>query len=142
MNKEGFQVNDKLQICSTNPMTGYIRDGTCKLIDGDQGTHTICAEVTQAFLEFSKKRKNDLITPRGEFPGLKEGNRWCLCANRWKEAFICAEDPLCKELTPEDIPKIYIDGTHEKTLDYISELYDEEIKEKYSLKDLKKQCYI
>lgn len=143
---EGFKNNNELEICSTEPMTGYMRDGRCNLIEDDKGTHTVCAKVTQRFLEFSKNRGNDLITPRGTFPGLKEGDNWCLCALRWKEAYRCAEDPNCKELSPKDVPKIYIDGTHVKTLDFIEDLYSNEIKEKYSLKDelkdLKKQCYI
>ena len=78
-----------LQSCCHSPKTGYFRDGYCRTDDTDFGSHVICAEVTAGFLEFSKSRGNDLTTPRPEynFPGLKPGDRWCVCALRWKEAF-------------------------------------------------------
>ncbi len=78
-----------LQVCSTEPMTGYYRDGCCNTDATDRGSHVICAEVTDEFLTFSRQRGNDLSTPRPEyrFPGLVAGDRWCLCALRWKEAF-------------------------------------------------------
>ena len=78
-----------LQSCCHDPKTGYFRDGFCRTDDTDLGSHVICAEVTAGFLEFSKSRGNDLSTPRPEynFPGLLPGDRWCLCALRWKEAW-------------------------------------------------------
>ena len=75
-------------VCSTEPMTGFFRNGCCETSPEDLGSHTVCAVVTAAFLEFSKSRGNDLSTPRPEFgfAGLKPGDRWCLCAPRWQEA--------------------------------------------------------
>ncbi|XLS28619.1 DUF2237 family protein [Flavobacteriaceae bacterium M23B6Z8] len=74
--------------CCTSPPTGYFRDGYCRTIDHDTGTHIICAVVTNSFLEFTKLRGNDLSTPipHWNFPGLKEGDKWCLCISRWLEA--------------------------------------------------------
>jgi len=74
--------------CCTAPMTGFYRDGYCKTGDHDSGRHVVCAVMTADFLEFSKSRGNDLITPRPEydFPGLQPGDQWCLCALRWREA--------------------------------------------------------
>ena len=74
--------------CSTEPMTGFYRDGCCRTGEDDHGVHTVCCEVTDAFLEFSRSVGNDLSTPRPEwgFPGLRPGDRWCLCAARWREA--------------------------------------------------------
>lgn len=76
-------------LCSTKPMTGFFRNGCCDTAANDVGTHTVCAIVTTEFLDFSKSRGNDLSTPRPEFgfQGLKDGDRWCLCALRWKEAY-------------------------------------------------------
>ena len=87
---------NELVPCSYDPLTGYYRDGCCKLDEHDHGSHVICAKVTQAFLDFSLKRGNDLITPRPEyrFAGLVAGDRWCLCALRWKEAFDAGVAPL------------------------------------------------
>ena len=78
-----------LQGCSDQPLTGYFRDGTCNTGEGDTGVHAVCAEVTDEFLAFSAARGNDLSAPHPEwnFPGLKPGDRWCLCAPRWQEAF-------------------------------------------------------
>lgn len=78
-----------LQICCTTPMTGYYRDGLCNTGGQDFGMHVVCAQVTTEFLEFTKSRGNDLSTPFPEynFPGLKPGDCWCLCAARWQEAF-------------------------------------------------------
>lgn len=75
-----------LEVCSGAPLTGFFRDGRCATSEDDSGMHVVCSEVTDAFLAFSKERGNDLLTPRGSFPGLKAGNRWCLCAARWQEA--------------------------------------------------------
>jgi len=81
--------------CSTEPMTGFYRDGCCRTGPGDRGVHTVCAVMTNEFLAFSKSRGNDLSTPRPEwnFPGLKEGDRWCLCAPRWQEAYEAGSAP-------------------------------------------------
>ena len=97
--------------CSFSPRTGYFRDGCCKTDATDQGRHVICALVTEDFLQFSRDRGNDLSTPRPEyeFPGLKSGDRWCLCALRWKEA-----------LAAGMAPKVYLESTHIKALEYVS----------------------
>ena len=77
-----------IQPCSTNPLTGWYRDGCCNTDDTDRGSHTICARVTTEFLEFLQERGNDLITPvpQAGFPGLKDGDQWCVCAASWREA--------------------------------------------------------
>jgi len=77
-----------LQTCSTNPMTGFFRDGCCNTNGDDRGMHTVCAVMTEDFLRYSRLMGNDLITPRPEydFPGLKPGDRWCVCLGRWLEA--------------------------------------------------------
>jgi uncharacterized protein (DUF2237 family) len=97
-----------LAICSTSPLTGYFRDGCCRTGSDDRGVHTVCAVMTAEFLEFSRERGNDLITPRPEwhFPGLRPGDRWCLCALRWREAY----EAGCA-------PQVDLDATHERTLD-------------------------
>jgi uncharacterized protein (DUF2237 family) len=96
--------------CSTAPMTGFYRNGCCETGPDDLGTHTVCAVMTDEFLEFSLSRGNDLITPRPEyaFPGLKPGDKWCLCASRWMEAYQAGVAPL-----------VVLEATHEKTLDYL-----------------------
>ena len=78
-----------LQACSTEPLTGFFRDGCCNTGPQDRGSHTVCAVVTAEFLRFSKEHGNDLSTPHPAhgFPGLQPGDRWCLCAPRWQEAF-------------------------------------------------------
>ena len=84
-----LNVFDKeLQICSESPLTGFYRDGCCTSSDQDKGEHRICAIMTRSFLEFSFQRGNDLITPNNiyGFPGLKDGDRWCLCSERWLES--------------------------------------------------------
>ena len=77
-----------LQVCSLQPRTGFYRTGCCETGPEDRGIHVVCAEVTAEFLEFSQQRGNDLSTPapQWDFPGLKPGDRWCLCVDRWKEA--------------------------------------------------------
>ncbi len=75
-----------LEICSVDPLTGYNRDGFCKNNEFDSGTHVVCAKLTDDFLKFTKSKGNNLITPRDDFPGLKDGQKWCLCALRWEEA--------------------------------------------------------
>ncbi len=81
--------------CSEAPITGFFRDGCCNTSDEDLGSHTICVVLTADFLAFSKGRGNDLSTPRPEFgfPGLKPGDRWCLCAARWREALHAGKAP-------------------------------------------------
>ena len=82
-------LGESLQPCCYEPLTGFYRDGFCRTGSGDVGLHILCAEMTEDFLRFSAERGNDLITPRPEyhFPGLREGDRWCLCISRWMEAF-------------------------------------------------------
>ena len=96
-----------LMPCSYDPLTGYYRDGCCNTDEQDHGTHVICARMTQAFLDFSLSRGNDLITPRPEsrFAGLQPNNRWCLCALRWKEA-----------LAAGMAPPVVLEATHESAL--------------------------
>ncbi len=92
-------------------MTGYFRDGFCHTIDEDRGSHTVCALMTEEFLAFSKAQGNDLSTPRPEyaFPGLKAGDKWCVCVARWEEAFIVGK-----------APKVVLEATHERALDVVS----------------------
>lgn len=84
--------------CSFDPLTGFFRDGCCKTNDEDIGSHLVCAIVTKEFLQFSLMRGNDLITPRPEyrFAGLKAGDQWCLCINRWAEAHAASCAPQIK----------------------------------------------
>lgn len=102
---------EPLIACSTAPVTGYFRNGCCDTAADDIGSHTVCAVMTAEFLEFSRLRGNDLSTPMPEygFPGLKPGNRWCLCAPRWKEAFDAGQ-----------APRVVLRATHEGALDYCS----------------------
>lgn len=101
---------EKLISCSANPMTGFYRNGCCDSGDDDTFVHSVCVIVTQEFLEFSQKVGNDLITPHPEwsFPGLVPGDRWCLCASRWVEAWRVGVAPL-----------VLLEATHEKTLDLV-----------------------
>ncbi len=95
--------------CSYDPLTGYFRDGCCETDESDAGSHLICARVTQEFLDFSVARGNDLVTPRPQwrFAGLKAGDRWCLCANRWKEALLAGvAPPVVLECTHEKATRI------------------------------------
>jgi uncharacterized protein (DUF2237 family) len=89
-------LGDELESCSTQPMTGFYRDGCCNTGRDDAGLHLVCAEMTDEFLAFSKSRGNDLSTPMPhyDFPGLVEGDRWCLCVMRWKEAYEAGMAPL------------------------------------------------
>lgn len=104
-------LQEPLESCSTEPMTGFTRNGCCETGPGDHGSHTVCVQITDAFLQFSKDKGNDLSTPRPEFgfPGLKDGDRWCLCAARWAEA-----------LQAGVAPRVYMRSTHEKALDVIA----------------------
>ena len=101
---------EEISECCTNPITGFTRDGFCSHHPLDHGLHLVCALMTKDFLEFSKSKGNDLSTPRPEFnfPGLKEGDSWCLCAERWKEAFECG----CA-------PNVYLKRTNKKALKII-----------------------
>ncbi len=102
--------NEPLSPCSEDPMTGFFRDGCCNTSDNDAGSHTVCVELTQEFLEYTRFRGNDLSTPRPEFgfPGLKPGNSWCLCASRWLEAF---ESGMA--------PKVHLRRTHKRALEIV-----------------------
>jgi uncharacterized protein len=108
MNKNIF--GEKLIICSNSPLTGFFRNGCCDTDDSDLGMHTVCVIVTDEFLAFSKSRGNDLSTsvPEFGFTGLKAGDKWCLCALRWKEALI-----------NNVAPKLILEATNEKTLSVI-----------------------
>lgn len=100
-----------LLACSYAPLTGYFRDGCCHTREDDTGSHVICAKVTDAFLSFSLEQGNDLSTPKPEwrFPGLKAGDRWCLCALRWKEA-----------LRAGVAPPVVLAACHERALVYVT----------------------
>ncbi|EKQ69714.1 hypothetical protein OsccyDRAFT_2356 [Leptolyngbyaceae cyanobacterium JSC-12] len=100
-----------LQACCTSPMTGFYRDGFCNTGAGDVGAHIVCAQVTQEFLDYTKAQGNDLSTPvpAFNFPGLKPGDRWCLCASRWKEAL---DDGIA--------PPVVLEATHASALEYVS----------------------
>jgi len=89
-------LGGRLASCSTDPLTGFTRTGCCETGPEDVGSHTVCAVMTAEFLSFSRARGNDLSTPRPEygFPGLRSGDRWCLCAPRWQEAFLAGMAPL------------------------------------------------
>ena len=103
-------LGEPLEVCSLSPVTGFTRSGCCETGPGDIGLHTVCILATDAFLAFSKARGNDLSTPVPEFhfPGLKEGDRWCLCAARWKEAFDAGM-----------APRVVLRATHESVLEMI-----------------------
>lgn len=103
-------LGTELKSCCTDPRTGFFRDGYCNTNQMDQGTHVVCAIVTDEFLEFTKSCGNDLSTPRPklQFPGLKAGDCWCLCALRWKEAYEAGAAPPLK---PE--------ATHDKALEFV-----------------------
>mgnify|MGYP001175707866 FL=1 len=102
---------EAIEVCCEETMTGYLRNGLCETSDDDVGSHTVCAKVTKEFLDYSKNKGNDLITPRPEFnfPGLKEGDKWCVCAGRWLEA-----------LNDGVAPPILIKSTNAKALEIIS----------------------
>jgi uncharacterized protein (DUF2237 family) len=88
-------LGGELEPCSLDPLTGFYRDGDCRTGAGDAGVHAVCAVMTDPFLAFSSEAGNDLSTPRPEwgFPGLRPGDRWCVCAPRWQEAFEAGEAP-------------------------------------------------
>lgn len=99
-----------LECCCTSPLTGFYRDGYCRTGAEDLGLHTVCAVVSDSFLRFSKARGNDLSTPRPEyeFPGLKNGDKWCLCVERWKEAL----DAGCA-------PSVVLEACHISALEFV-----------------------
>lgn len=112
-----MQVDESLNVfgepllpCGDEPVTGFFRDGHCNTCSEDLGSHTVCVELSQEFLEFSRFRGNDLMTPIPEFdfPGLKVGNSWCLCAARWLEA-----------QQHERAPRVFLQRTHQKALEII-----------------------
>jgi uncharacterized protein (DUF2237 family) len=100
-----------LENCSCDPMTGYLRDGFCNTTPDDFGTHVVCAIVTKEFLDYSASKGNDLMTaiPQWNFPGLKPGDKWCLCVSRWKQA----EKANCA-------PKVALNATHALALKFVS----------------------
>jgi uncharacterized protein (DUF2237 family) len=104
-------LGEPMQSCSTRPLTGFFRDGSCRTGPEDFGRHTVCVEVTREFLAFSRSRGNDLSTPVPEFgfPGLKAGDRWCLCALRWVEA-----------LAAGAAPRVWLRATHASTLELVA----------------------
>lgn len=104
-------LGTELVPCSYDPLTGYFRDGCCRTDAQDAGSHVVCARVTRAFLDFSRARGNDLVTPRPQyrFLGLQPGDRWCQCALRWKEA-----------LEAGVAPPVVLESTHERALDYVT----------------------
>ena len=113
MNEDQLQKNvlgEKLESCSVNPLTGWLRDGCCNTNDTDYGVHTVCAKVTTKFLEWAKINGNDLITPHPEFDfsGLKDGDSWCVCA-----------DTYAKSIDEGTACKIYLKKTNQKTLEII-----------------------
>jgi uncharacterized protein len=104
-------LGEPLADCSRRPVTGFFRSGCCETSPADQGAHVVCVETTAEFLAFSKAQGNDLSTPVPAFgfPGLRPGDRWCLCAARWREA-----------LDAGAAPKVVLAATHERALDYVS----------------------
>jgi len=112
--EKGPQKNvfgEPLAECSNNPLTGFFRDGCCNTGAQDYGSHTVCAVMTDEFLAFSKAAGNDLSTPVPEyaFPGLKAGDRWCLCAARWRQAFEAGM-----------APRVVLAATHERALEIVA----------------------
>jgi hypothetical protein len=104
-------LGKSLQICGGSPKTGFFRTGSCETGPQDQGSHVICARVTEAFLDFTRSMGNDLSSPNPNagFPGLKPGDRWCLCALRWKEA-----------LDAGVAPPVILEATHASALRFVT----------------------
>ena len=104
-------LGTKLIVCCSSPITGYYRDGYCRTGSQDYGVHVVCAQMSSAFLRFTKSQGNDLSTPipQYDFPGLKPGDRWCLCASRWQEA-----------LEVGVAPRIILEATHVRALEIVS----------------------
>jgi uncharacterized protein len=104
-------LGSELMPCSYDPLTGYFRDGCCNTDESDLGSHLVCVRVTAEFLSFSRSRGNDLNTPQPQnrFSGLKPGDRWCLCASRWREA-----------LEANLAPPVILESTHQKALEFVT----------------------
>jgi uncharacterized protein (DUF2237 family) len=104
-------LGTELVPCSYDPLTGYFRDGCCRTDESDAGSHLICTRVNAEFLEFSRLVGNDLVTPRPEwrFKGLQPGDRWCVCATRWRQALLAGV-----------APPVVLESTHEKALEFVS----------------------
>ncbi|CDN12164.1 MAG: DUF2237 domain-containing protein [Richelia sp.] len=123
MTKDAKNVlGGKLEVCCTSPMTGFYRNGCCETGPQDTGRHVVCAQVTEQFLAYTKSQGNDLSTPvpMYDFPGLKRGDKWCLCASRWQEAW---EDGVA--------PPVVLSATHEAALKYVPL----EVLQEYSVAD-------
>ena len=110
-NSDKNVLGTELQICCTSPMTGFFRTGVCVTGSQDRGTHVVCARMTAEFLTFTKSQGNDLSAPvpGSSFPGLNPGDKWCLCASRWKQALDAGVAP------PVDLM-----ATHEKAIEFVS----------------------
>ncbi|TGN19019.1 DUF2237 family protein [Leptospira idonii] len=110
MDKSINVLGGPLQPCSHEPMTGFFRDGCCNTSDEDLGSHTVCIQATEEFLVSQKTSGNDLMTPRPEysFPGVRPGEKWCLCASRWLEAYRNGVAPL-----------VFLESTHKRALEII-----------------------
>ncbi len=110
MKKQKNVLGETLESCSTDPMTGWYRDGCCNTDENDRGLHTVCVKVNDEFLQWCKEAGNDLITPHPEFgfPGLKDGDKWCVCASWYVRALEAGKG--CP---------IYLKATHEKTLELV-----------------------
>jgi len=104
-------LGTELAACSYDPLTGWLRDGCCQSDAHDQGSHLVCARMTDAFLQYSRSRGNDLVTPRPEhrFRGLRAGDRWCLCALRWREAWQAGV-----------APPVVLACTHQRALEFVT----------------------
>jgi uncharacterized protein len=102
-------LGTELEICCTAPLTGFYRNGRCETGADDRGVHVVCAQVTEEFLQFTQSQGNDLSTPSLSFPGLKAGDRWCLCAARWQEA-----------LEAGAAPPVILAATHAAALQHVS----------------------
>jgi len=125
MSDSGMKLNvlgEELQPCSLDPVTGFYRTGACQVGPEDVGCHAVCIMATEGFLAFSKQAGNDLSTPvQGFFPGLKVGDRWCLCASRWKEALDAGAAPM-----------VVLESTSIAALEYVSK----SVLEEYAVEDL------
>jgi uncharacterized protein (DUF2237 family) len=111
MNDQRNVLGEPLEVCSLDPLTGFTRSGECETGPQDFGSHTVCARMTREFLDLSLARGNDLVTPQPEygFPGLRPGDRWCLCAARWQEAFEAGA-----------APRVILRATHARALEVVS----------------------
>ena len=103
-------LGSALKACCFKPLTGFYRDGYCRTGPGDTGSHVVCAIMTEEFLKFTRSRGNDLSTPLPyfNFPGLRPGDQWCLCASRWREAYLAGV-----------APPVILEATHKKALDIL-----------------------